>query len=79
MHGSYLQGMETKRYHPAPHIQSRRTDPTYKEWKRSCEALGGRVALRTDPTYKEWKPGDGLVAGFTGSSHGSYLQGMETA
>ena len=33
----------------------RRTDPTYKEWKRCANALHASWLYRTDPTYKEWK------------------------
>ena len=33
----------------------------------------------TDPTYKEWKPASAISACCGVGTHGSYLQGMETA
>ena len=55
-HGSYLQGMETKKSISIFIATSPCTDPTYKEWKLK----GGEIEFlddveSTDPTYKEWK------------------------
>ena len=33
----------------------KRTDPTYKEWKRGAINTYAYSPRRTDPTYKEWK------------------------
>ncbi len=56
MHGSYLQGMETKCNKSRSPSCALRTDPTYKEWK--LIAIIMRLIMAppcTDPTYKEWK------------------------
>ena len=55
LHGSYLQGMETKGLN-ALGIRSFSTDPTYKEWKLWALLQENVEQRRTDPTYKEWKP-----------------------
>ena len=56
-----------------------RTDPTYKEWKPGSFSVGFVQIYRTDPTYKEWKLDDLASFGIKlDTTHGSYLQGMET-
>ena len=55
LHGSYLQGMETRK--PIRHRRPNRcTDPTYKEWKLPPFLILHTTIGGTDPTYKEWKP-----------------------
>ena len=80
LHGSYLQGMETKST-PTPALTSSAA--------RILPTRNGNGALwipkivglyfSTDPTYKEWKlHGDVIQRHVTMDGHGSYLQGMET-
>ena len=54
------------------------TDPTYKEWKQTSFGERLTATRRTDPTYKEWKLHAMYIVYLKETTHGSYLQGMET-
>ena len=56
----------------------KRTDPTYKEWKRARRYVATSCCSGTDPTYKEWKHDKEADDYRWQVMHGSYLQGMET-
>ena len=79
-HGSYLQGMETRRSPSCVYWFAESTDPTYKEWKHATRTLSNpQKVLCTDPTYKEWKHISMASRISSTQKHGSYLQGMETS
>ena len=56
---AYLQGMETGLRPVEPGGEARRSQPTYKEWKRWIPPGNTWPGSGSQPTYKEWKrPGN---------------------